>query len=531
MGVNFFQNGASIGASAAWGGYTGGNNYVVRYDFVTPSAGASSVTLTLGGIYNGHNAGTQGFGFKISTSGTAFANARAQTPDSTLGYMSYSSQTGYGCTMTAENLNLAGSTSYYIFVYLATAGAEYYTGWNCTAPVITLSGSYTPPNSQINSVSAQVSTQSAVSVIMNRSGGCWHKASFYYNGALLGVSAPFSSALSHACPRSWLSNAPSEKSIRIDLAVQSYAEESCVTPTGEIQTAYFILTADEGMHPEVDKSAVSVTSVNSGAAAGFTEMIALVSRINVSFDASKISLAACAGAQIASYGVSVNGKTVKSTSAAIDIGTVNEACTLICSVTDTRGREGSVSVNITPVAYVPPSLGEIEAARCNASGEADEAGAYIKIRATQSFTALDGNNSAAVKASIQPTGGSIGAETALTGFESGKWSDKWASPTLLGGALTGDSYTVHLRVTDTVGGEAKYTVRLYHQQWAMKFNENGTAIGLGMAPTATNAVMVAASWRLYTAVPVLGEGAYGTSEPSQAVQNPVEGQLYFKLKE
>lgn len=101
----------------------------------------------------------------------------------------------------------------------------------------------------------------------------------------------------------------------------------------------------------------------------------------------------------------------------------------------------------------------------------------------------------------------------------------------MGGALTGDSYTVRLRVRDTVGGEGVYTLRLYHQQWAVKLNENGTAIGFGMAPTAANAVMVASSWRLYMGTPVLAEGAYGTGEPATAVTSPVEGQLYFKLKE
>ena len=45
MGVCFFQNGTNIGASAGWGGFTGNNNYVVRYDFTTGASGASAVTL------------------------------------------------------------------------------------------------------------------------------------------------------------------------------------------------------------------------------------------------------------------------------------------------------------------------------------------------------------------------------------------------------------------------------------------------------------------------------------------------------
>ena len=147
MGVNFFQNGVSLGSGAGWGGYTGSNNYVVRYDLTTGSAGASAVSVALSGIYYGSNAGTQSFGFKISTSAAAFANARNIAPDSTPGRMSYTGANGYCCTLTADGLNLSPNTVYYIFVYVTTAGAEYYSGWNCTAPLITLSGSYSRPRS------------------------------------------------------------------------------------------------------------------------------------------------------------------------------------------------------------------------------------------------------------------------------------------------------------------------------------------------------------------------------------------------
>lgn len=531
MGVNFFQNGVSLGASAGWGGYTGGNNYVVRYDFTTDAAGASAVTLTLSGIYNGHEAGTQRFGFKIGSSGTAWANARAMAADSGLAAMSYNAASGYGCTLTATGLNLAPHTTYYIFVFVASAGAEYYTAWNCTAPGIALSGVYVPPSSAISSVSAQVSTGSAVSIIMNRSGGCWHRARFYYSGELLAESEAFAAALSHTCPRAWLSKAPGEKSVRIDVAVQSYAESACTSATGAPQTAHFTLTADEDMRPALTAAAVTATAVNTGAAASFTEAIAGVSRVTVSFNTAKIDLSACAGATAEYYSVSVDGRKIISAQPTLDVGVLGAGSTLLCTVTDSRGREGGVSMSVDMLPYVKPSLGELAAERCSASGEHDEGGAYIRVRAALSVTAIGAKNSATVYAAVQPSGGEWGAETTLTAFESGKWSSAWATPTYLGGDLTGDSYTVRLRVCDAVGGEGVYTLRLYHQQWAVKLNENGTAIGFGMAPTAANAVMVASTWRLYMGTPVLAEGAYGTAEPTQAVSAPVEGQLYFKLKE
>lgn len=527
MGVNFFQNGVSLGTSAGWGGYTGSNNYVVRYDFTTPAEGADTVTLTLSGIYYGYNAGTQGFGFRVGTSPTAWANARGETPDSTLGYMSYSDAAGYGCTMTAAGLNLRAYTTYYIFVYAATGGAEYYTGWNCTVPAIALSGSYTAPVSVISSVSPQTATGSSVSIIMERAGDSRHRATFSYDGETLAVSEPFAAALSYVCPREWMAKAPAAQSMTIDVAVQMYSDAACTLPVGAVQETAFTLTADADMRPRLSDGAVTAAVLNPASAAGFTNFIAGVSRARVSFAADKIDLSACAGAAIAAYRVSVKGRTISAASGTVDTGVLTGDCTLLCTVVDTRGREDSVGIGVTMLPYVPPFLSDIAAARCNADGTDDERGAYYKLRAGLGYTALGGANSAAVSVSIQPTGGAWGAETALGGFESGKWSNKWSAPAVLGGDLTGDGYTLRLRVTDAVGSASVYTVRLYSQQWAMKFNARGTAVGFGMAPTAENAVQLPDTWRLYAGALVLSSGSYGALPPAQAVLSPVDGQLYF----
>ncbi len=528
MGVNFFQNGVSLGASAGWGGYTGGNNYVVRYDFTTPEAGASGVTLTLGGIYYGHGAGTQGFGFKLGSSPAAWANAHGEAPDSTLGYMSYSDAAGYGCTMTAAGLNLAPYTTYYLFVYAATGGTEYYTGWNCTAPAIALTGSYTQPVSAISSVSPQTATGSSVSLIMARAGDSRHKATFSHDGEILAVSEPFAAALSYTCPREWMAKAPTAQSMTVDVSVQMYSDAACTLPVGAAQTAAFVLTADADMRPRLADGAVTSAALNpDGAAAGITGFIAGVSRARVSFAADMIDMSACAGAAIAAYRVSVRGRTISAAAGTVDTGVLTGDCTLSCSVVDTRGREDTLSIGVTMLPYVPPFLSDIAAARCNADGTDNERGAYCKLRAALGYTPLGGANSAAVSVSLRPTGGAWGAETALDGFESGKWSHKWSAPAVLGGDLTQDGYTLRLRVTDAVGGAGVYTARLYSRQWAMKFNAHGTAVGFGMSPTAENAVQLPDTWRLYAGALVLSSGSYGTAPPEQAELSPVEGQLYF----
>ncbi|MGI5976160.1 MAG: DUF859 family phage minor structural protein [Candidatus Limivicinus sp.] len=529
MGTLFFQNGRSIGSDAGWCGYTGNNNYVVRYDFYTGPAGASEVAIALEGIYYGSGAGSQGFGFKISSSSTAYANVRNQTPDSSLGFMSYSSSGGYSCLLRAEGLNLPPDSLFYVFVYVATAGTEYYSGWNCTNPQIACSGSYSAPAGSISSVSSTVSTGSPVSIIMASPGREYHRAEFYYGGKRLARSEAFEASLSYICPREWMRENINAKSITVDVTVQAYRDPACTAEKGETLTASFLLTADPGMCPRLRSGAVADEVINEGMAAAFAGYIAGISRSRISFDADRIDMGSCAGAEIAGYRIKYRDTEISGSGTSLETAVLPGDCTVICTVTDSRGMEASESIKISPEPYVPPSLNGLGVLRCGSDGTEEENGRYFKLRASVICTPLGGRNGYTVSVSIQPTGGQWSGETELSGFESGIWSDEWASPSVLGGAMEGDSYTVRLTISDTLGSSSFYTLRLYHQQWAMKFNAGGTALGVGMAPTVDNALQIPDGWKLYAGALVLSDCSYGSAPPEEAVSNPAEGQLYFML--
>ena len=527
MAAVFFQNGVSIGENAAWCGYTGSNNYVVRYQFATGPNGADRLSLTLSGIYYGSGAGTQGFGFKVSSSSVAYANARNIPPDSDYGIMSYSQSGGYGCTMTAAGLNLQPNSSYYIFVFVATAGAEYYSGWNCVSPAISLSGSYSPPAGAVSSITTHVTTQSPVSIIM-ASPYSYHVASFSHNGRELGRSVVFGSALSHICHREYMAADINAGSIEIDVSIQGYRDELCTAAVGEAVTAGFVLSADKLMRPVVPEGAITVRAVNEGADSSFTQLISGISRVEIEIDREKLSLENCAGAEISGFAVSYCGKREESTELRLLTERLSGDCVINCIVIDSRGREGSYSLSLSPLPYVPPSLTDMESIRCDSEGVADERGEYFRFRATAAYTDIPGN-SIALYARLQPTGGDWGETVELGGFESAVWSHQWAEPAILGGAMQGDSYKLELTVTDRLGWAARYTLDMYSQRWAMKFNAKGTALGLGMEPNAENALQMPDSWRLYAGAIVLSDRAYGYEEPEQAVESPVQGQVYFLL--
>jgi len=531
MSALFFQNGVSIGSSAGWCGYTGNNNYVVRYQFTTPAQGASAVSIALSGIYYGNGASSQGFGFKISSSSVAYVNARNMTPDSNYGVMNYSSSSGYSCIMSAEGLNLAPNTLYYLFVFVATAGMEYYTGWNCVEPSIVCSGTYSQAEGIISSISQQVNTLSALSLILSGSPYPWHRASFSHGTRLLGTSEPFAAALSHICPRDWMSVDTNAQSIEVTVSVQGYSDRACTSPGGKAISGAFLLKADPAMRPILPLEAVSATALNEGAASGFTGFISGISRARISFDTSKIDLKNCAGAGIESFVVSCGDSREQGNSSTVDTPVISGETAVNCTVIDSRGRESGVTLSIKPEPYVPPSLSSIELRRCDLSGVDTEKSWYFKLRADSSFTSLNGENSISVSFKVQPVGGAWGGEMRLQYFESGAWSHKWSKATILGGINPNESFKVALTVSDALGSSATYILGLYLTNWAMKFNEKGTAVGFGMAPTVENAVQMPDMWRFYAGSIVLPDSSYGYEEPEQKLADPVEGQLYFRLSQ
>ena len=526
MGVMFYQNGAAIGTTAGWGGFTGNNNYVVRYDFMTGAQGASQVAIVLNNIFYGHSAGTQSFGFRISADSVQWCNARGFAPDSNTASMVYDSSAGYGCTLWAQGLKLLPNTTYYIFVYVTSSGAEYYTGWNCVNPQIVCGGSYTRAASTISSVSESVTTLGAVSVLMNRAGSNFHKATFSYGNEVLAVSEAFTGSLSYLCPRSWLAKNTEAKSISVGVSVQSYADAACTSSVGTPAAASFTLTADKDMHPVFGREAILLEAVNSNP--DMSQFVSNISKARVIFDASLIDTSACAGAEISEYKISCGGSEKSSFSPELLSDVLGADPVILCTVTDSRGCEYSLNVTVTLHPYVVPSLTSISVCRCDSDGTEEENGAYYKLRFTLAYVPLSGN-SCTVSTNIKPSGGEYGEETILSGYESGVWSDAWETPAVLGGDLSGDSFTVRLTVRDTVGGSSSYTLPLCRLRWAMKFNSSGTAVGFGMEPTEADCMQLPDHWRLYGGIPVLSPLAYGTAAPATAVSDPVEGQIYLRI--
>lgn len=95
---------------------------------------------------------------------------------------------------------------------------------------------------------------------------------------------------------------------------------------------------------------------------------------------------------ISRYSASANGATYSAktftTSALKTVG----ANTISATVTDGRGRSGSISSNITVLAYSRPQITNLKVRRCNASGVEDDRGGYGKISFHCTITPLSNKN-------------------------------------------------------------------------------------------------------------------------------------------
>lgn len=110
------------------------------------------------------------------------------------------------------------------------------------------------------------------------------------------------------------------------------------------------------------------------------------------------------GSPISRYSASANGASYSTqtftTSALKTVGTN----TISATVTDGRGRSGSVSSNITVLAYSRPQITNLKVRRCNANGTENDRGSYGKISFHCTITALSDKNTKACSIKYRQSG-------------------------------------------------------------------------------------------------------------------------------
>ena len=363
--------------------------------------------------------------------------------------------------------------------------------------------------STISSCSGSVATQGNFLLSVSRlSSKYFHRASFSVGGVTLYTSEPFATDLSCTIPRSWFSSHPSASSLTVAVSVQTYTDAGCGSAVGSPAAASFTLVADAGMKPSVSAGWASVAACNTGAVENIAGFVKGYSQAAVTFDVSHVSLADTAGASVASFSVSCQGATVSASPYRTPVLTQDS---LVCTVTDTRGRTASESFTVALTDYAPPVLSGICVFRCDSLGAADEDGTYYSAKATLSYSPLAGQNSCSLEVAHKTPNGSYG--TALPLVSGTARYD-------LGPILADRSYTVKISAVDSLGGSAEYYATIPTRKWAMHFRPDGSGAAFGKAAETDGRFEVSADWDVKLGRPLgISSGGTGADNAADARAN------------
>lgn len=219
------------------------------------------------------------------------------------------------------------------------------------------------------------------------------------------------------------------------------------TLIGGTQTVNLDITIPASVAPSV--STVAVSEAASGLSNfGFVQTkskLKIVASASGAYSSSIRSYAYVIGSQ--SYSGLENTYTM--TDEVRDSGTVAVTVT----VTDSRGRTASKSVNITVLAYSPPQITHFECTRCgDANGSVNANGQYLKVTFGYSVSPLNNKNKASylLKYSVYDDGkwGGLTSGTQYT------YSGTYISATAI--LNTASTYQVGLVVTDSFGAASFY---------------------------------------------------------------------------
>lgn len=216
---------------------------------------------------------------------------------------------------------------------------------------------------------------------------------------------------------------------------------------GGTQTVNLDITIPASVAPSV--SAITVSETASGLSNfGYVQTkskLKIVASASGSYSSSIRSYAYNIGSQ--SYSGLENTYTMGEV--VLDSGTVAVTVT----VTDSRGRTASKTVNITVLAYSPPQITHFECSRCgDVNGSANANGQYLKVTFGYSVSPLNNKNKASylLKYSVYDDGkwGGLTSGTQYT------YSGTYISATAI--LNTASTYQIGLVVTDSFGTASFY---------------------------------------------------------------------------
>ena len=199
------------------------------------------------------------------------------------------------------------------------------------------------------------------------------------------------------------------------------------------------------------------------------------------YSKTKISIVDAAGAYgstIKAY--KITGAGYSSSESTLTTGILNTSgkLTFTCTITDSRGRYFTDTVEITVYAYTTPTL-SITAKRCNSDGSINSGGTYVLITPVYEIASVNGKNG--VKSGPTATGNN----NTKTGSSSG-------TSFILGSEeypfKVTDTYRITVTITDKVGGTTPKYADIPTDIRTINIKKSGKGIAFGGFATEENVI-------------------------------------------
>ena len=246
----------------------------------------------------------------------------------------------------------------------------------------------------------------------------------------------------------------------------------CITKSGSttVGTKYAYITANVPTSVVPPAPSVAIQEGTEGLAAKFGAYVQNKSTLAVSIAATGIKGSTVKAIQTTVLGKTYNGA-IFTTSPLSSSGTV----TLSTKVQDSRGRwSAAKTTTVTVLAYSPPKVQALRAYRVDASGAADEEGAYLRLDYKYTVSAVNNKNTAKAVIEYKRTTETSWTSLLTATAYSADTSKSWTSPTF----PVNYQYDIRLTVTDYFGF-VTYTTILPTAEVVMDILADGKGIALG----------------------------------------------------
>ena len=153
------------------------------------------------------------------------------------------------------------------------------------------------------------------------------------------------------------------------------------------------------------------------------------------------------GSPISRYSASANGTTYSTQTFTTSVLKTVGTNTISATVTDGRERPGSVSSNITVIAYSRPQITNLKVRRCNADGTENDRGGYGKISFHCTITPLSNKNTRACSLRYRQSGATTWTNAPAITLSA---YDQDCNPSVIQ-MSDAHSYEVQINLTDAFG--------------------------------------------------------------------------------